>query len=123
VEQFTRDLPRFDVDVDGFRPRTRLGIVVDDLTPQLAEYFGAKEGVLVTSVTASSAAERAGLKAGDVITAVNSIPVRSRSEFVRQLRDVREGDATLGIVRDKKAATVKATIEPAARASRSGRPA
>lgn len=122
VEQFTRDLPK--LDVDGFRPRARLGVVVDELTPQLAGYFGAKEGVLVTTVTAASSAERAGLKAGDVITSVNNVPIRTRADFLRQLREVRENEATLGVVRDKKATTLKATMEqPAARVYRSGRPA
>src|SRR5262245_25934321 len=50
------------------RSSGRLGITVDDLSSQLANYFGTKDGVLVSSVTAGSVAEKAGLKAGDVIT-------------------------------------------------------
>src|SRR5262245_61435930 len=49
----------------------RLGMSVETLDEQLAQYFGVKEGVLVRSVTADSAAAKAGLKAGDVITAIN----------------------------------------------------
>ena len=49
----------------------RLGIGVEDLTGQLASYFGTKDGVLVRSVDDGSPAAKAGIKAGDVITSVN----------------------------------------------------
>jgi S1-C subfamily serine protease len=96
---------------------------VEELTPQLAAYFGAKEGVLVASIAEDSPASRAGLKAGDVITAVNKEPVRSRDDLLRLLRDVKDGgDAAIGIVRDKKESTVTAKIE-SRRPARRGRPA
>src|SRR6185503_8266360 len=66
----------FDFDLPG--AGRRLGVSVDELTDQLASYFGAKDGLLVTSVTEGSAASRAGLKAGDVITSINGRTVRSR---------------------------------------------
>ena len=101
----------------------RLGLSVEELTPQLAAYFGAKEGVLVASITEDSPASRAGLKAGDVITTVNSEPVRSRADLLRLLRDVKDGgDAAIGIVRDKKESTVTAKIE-SRRPARRGQPA
>jgi serine protease Do len=109
----------------GFGARGRLGVTVEELTPQLADYFGAKEGVLVSAVATGSAAERAGLKAGDVITKVGSTTVRSRADLTRALRDVGDdGDVEIGIVRDKKETTVKATLESPrgpARSSRSRR--
>ena len=49
----------------------RLGIGVSELSPQLAEYFGTKDGVLVTSVTDNSVAAKTGVKAGDVITSLD----------------------------------------------------
>ncbi|PYR33232.1 MAG: hypothetical protein DMF89_25660 [Acidobacteria bacterium] len=57
-------------------PRAHLGAVVEELTPELATYFGAKQGVLVSAVTDNSPASRAGLKVGDVMTstAVRSAP-------------------------------------------------
>ena len=114
---FTFTLPQL---LDG---RSRLGVSVGELTPQLATYFGAKEGVLVSSVTEDSPASRAGLKAGDVITKVNNEPVRSRDDLVRLLRDARDGgDVTIGIVRDKKESTVTAKLE-SRRPARVGRPA
>jgi serine protease Do len=93
--------------------RRRLGVSVDSMDDQLAEYFGASEGgALVTSVEPGSAAEKAGLKAGDVITSIDGQRVRSAEQVVDAIRDVRDGDVTIEYLRDKKAGTTKATIEP-----------
>lgn len=93
-------------------PSARLGVTTGDLTPQLANYFGAKGGVLVSSVSEDSPASRAGLQAGDVITSIDGDPVRSRDDLLRSLRSVNaEAEVTIGIVRDKKESTVKAKLE------------
>jgi len=103
--------------------RGRLGVTVSELTPQLANYFGAKDGVLVATVTDDSPAARAGLRAGDVITTINGERVRSHEDLVRALGDVKDGgEVTIGIVRDKRESTLTAKIE-SRRPSRSGRPA
>jgi S1-C subfamily serine protease len=88
----------------------RLGVTVHDLTPELAEFFAVKDGVLVSSVAKDTPAARAGIKAGDVITAVDGKTVESSSELVNQLRE-KNGDVTLAVMRDKKAITLKATLE------------
>jgi serine protease Do len=90
----------FDFDFPGVMSGRRLGVGVDELTDQLAQYFGAKEGLLVTSVTDGSAASRAGLKAGDVITSINGRAVRSRTDLIQELRDAASEEITIGIVRD-----------------------
>jgi serine protease Do len=113
----------FEFDMPNALSGRRLGVTVDELTHQLADYFGAKDGVLVTSVTDGSAAARAGLKAGDVITSINGGRVASREDLVRALRDADNGDVTIGIVRDRKESTLKAKIEPPARRTPRGRPA
>jgi serine protease Do len=114
----------FDFDFPGVLSGRRLGVGVSELTDQLAQYFGAQGGVLVTSVTDGSAASRAGLKAGDVITAINGRSVRSRADLVEQLRDATGEDVTIGIVRDRKETTVTAKIEGAPRRpARGARPA
>lgn len=105
----------FDFDWDGIPritgPRGRLGVQLNELTPELADYFGAKDGgVLVSRVTPDSPAAKAGLKAGDVITSVDGDRVRDTDDLVDELRD-RNGEITLGIVRDKQETSVKATIE------------
>jgi len=77
------------------------GIRAESLTPQLREFFGVKSGgVLVASVDAGSAAAKAGLKAGDVITAIDGATVSSPAEFNREIRP-RTSAYTLKVVRDK----------------------
>ena len=69
-------------DVRVWTGRGRLGVIAQPVTDQLATYFGVKEGVLVTQVTEGSAAAKAGIKAGDVITAVNAKPVKDTGDIL-----------------------------------------
>jgi serine protease Do len=95
-----------------WRSSTGLGITVSDLSTQLADYFGVKEGVLVTAVTESSVAAKAGLKAGDVITSFNGGTVTNPSDLRRRIQRLDDGDEfTVGIVRDKKPQTLKGKYE------------
>jgi serine protease Do len=97
----------------GLAPRGRLGVTVEPLSDQLASYFGAAEGgALVSSVDPESAGGKAGLRAGDVITSINGDRVRGPGDLVDEMRQAGEGEITIGIVRDKKPSTLKATIEP-----------
>ena len=89
----------------------RLGVTVQELTPQLAEYFGVKEGVLISAVTDNSPASKAGLKAGDVITAIDGKSVRNRTDLTRALRDRDGSEVSLTIVRDRKTQTIKVKLE------------
>jgi serine protease Do len=105
--------------------RGRLGIGIEDLSPQLAEYFGTKDGVLVTSVEPESPAAKAGLKAGDVITAVGETTVSTPSDLTRAVRRAGEGaELSITYTRDKKSGTAKAKIEarPRAPERRKGEP-
>jgi serine protease Do len=105
-------LEPFAFDFGGQIRTGRLGITGQDLSPQLAEYFGVKEGVLVASVTPDSAAAKAGLKAGDVITTIDGEAVARVSDVRRRVERLDPGDAfTIAIVRDKKAQTLQATLE------------
>ena len=89
-----------------------LGMTVGDLSDQLAGYFGVKEGVLVTSVADNSAAARAGIKAGDVVTSFNGTNVTQPSALRRQIQRLQDGDEfTVGVVRDKKTLTLKGKAE------------
>ena len=98
--------------------RSRLGIDGDDLSGQLGEYFGAPDGeaVLVRGVNEASPAEKAGIKAGDVL-------IKFNGERIRTVGDLREKLAGLGEMKEKKAVkitllrnrsemTVEASIEP-----------
>jgi serine protease Do len=90
----------------------RLGVTIENLDTQLAEYFGVKDGVLVKSVAADSAGAKAGLKAGDVITAVNGRKVYDSSDVTRALdRTEDNGDVTIEITRDKRTQTLKGKLE------------
>jgi serine protease Do len=114
----------FDFDVPGALSGRRLGVSVDELTDQLAQYFGVKDGLLVTSVTDGSPASRAGLKAGDVIRSINGQTVRSRDDLVRALRDANDDELAIAIVRDKRESDIKAKLDaPARRNLRGARPA
>ncbi len=79
-----------------------LGIEAEKLNPQLAEFFGVKRGVLVRSVNKDSAAEKAGLKAGDVITKVDGEEVASPGEVTAKLRQIEGGKSVpLTVVRGR----------------------
>ena len=90
----------------------RLGVTVGSLSTQLAEYFGTKQGVLVTSVSDGSAAAKAGVKAGDVITSLNGTRVDEPSDVRRRIQDLNEGEEfTVEVMRDRKPLTLKGKAE------------
>jgi len=88
------------------------GLVVDSLTPQLAEYFGVKngEGVLVRSVEKGSPADAAGFRAGDVIVRVDTDKITSKGAWRLATRNQRTGKVNVGIVRDKREQTLSVTM-------------
>jgi S1-C subfamily serine protease len=105
----------FGPDIQSFiwRSGNSLGMTVSDLSSQLAAHFGAKNGVLVTSVSEESAAAKAGVKAGDVITSVNGSEVSDPSDLRRRIQRMENGgEFTLGVVRDRKTLTVTGKSEP-----------
>lgn len=101
-----------DMETFVWRSGNGLGITAGDLSDQLAVYFGTKDGVLVTSVADNSAAAKAGVKAGDVITSFNGTDVTAPSDLRRRVQRLQDGDEfTVGIVRDKRALTLKGKME------------
>ena len=90
----------------------RSGLMVENLTPQLGEFFGAKNGngVLVRSVEKGSRADKAGLRAGDVITRVGDQPVHDTSDFTHALHSRSAGSVNLGVIREKKEQTLTLTL-------------
>jgi len=90
-----------------------LGVQTESLTRQLGDYFGVKdgEGVLVRSVEKNSAAEKAGLKAGDVIVKADNEKLTDRSDLSHILRNHRTGGKmTLVVMRDKREQTLTVTL-------------
>ena len=84
----------------------RLGIDAEDVSGQLGAFFGAPdgEGILVRDVNSGSPAEKAGVKAGDVITSLNGERIRSVGELREKLsakRDEKDRTVKLGVLRNK----------------------
>ncbi|MDQ3651281.1 MAG: PDZ domain-containing protein [Acidobacteriota bacterium] len=119
MENLRRDNPELFKDGRGFYfnfgSGRRIGVSTSSLTEQLANYFSISggRGLLVTSVNDNTPAAKAGLKAGDIITAVNGKSVGEAGELSRALNDQGEGAVTLTVVRDKKERSVTLTPEKA----------
>lgn len=93
--------------------RGQLGVLVQDLTPQLAQAFGIprNRGAVIARVAPNSAADRAGLKTGDVVVAVNGKPIRNASDLRNTVGLLRIGERVrLDILREGKAMTITARI-------------
>ena len=119
-QQFEWSVPQPRPPLLGGPAAGRLGAVVQDLTPQLGKFFGAKEGVLVVTVNPDTPAARAGLEAGDVVTSVDGKAVTDAGSLVRMLRDQADGEeVALGVLRDHKPVTLKVRLL----SRRPGRPA
>jgi serine protease Do len=104
--------PAVPFDVFRFTSGRRLGVTIETLDDQLAQYFGVKEGVLVRSVEADSAAAKAGVKAGDVITAINGRKIYEAPDVNRAVdRMEPDSDVTIDVVRDHKPQTLKGKLE------------
>jgi hypothetical protein len=108
-------LPDFDVPNIGVvvvHSSVRSGLMVENLTPQLGEFFGAKNGngVLVRSVEKGSRAEKAGLRAGDVIVRVGDQPVHDTSDFTHVFHSRSAGSVNVGVIRDRKEQTITITL-------------
>lgn len=115
---FSGEFPRMEVWIpDTPRPNmswrsSMLGVEAEALDGQLAQYFGVKQGVLVRSVSKGSAAEKAGLKAGDVITKVDQTTVDTPRELTEAIRAERNRKSVpLHLMREKKETTVTVTLD------------
>ncbi len=89
--------------------RGRIGVQIQDLTPELAEAFGVGQtsGAVVSQVTPGSPAEASGLKAGDVIIEMNGKPVRSSADLRNRVGLLRVGERVeLTLVRESATQTV-----------------
>lgn len=116
------EIPRFEWN-DGvfFARRPMLGISADDLSGQLGAYFGAPdgEGVLVREVNTGSPAEKAGIKAGDVLIKLDGARVRTVGDLHEKLSEkigesadkAEKMTVSVGLLRDRKEMTVSVELE------------
>jgi serine protease Do len=88
------------------------GLMVENLTPQLGDFLGAKNGrgVLVRSVEKGSRAEKAGFRAGDVVVKVNGEAINDSSDLGHALRGRTKDAVPVNIIRDKKEQTLTLTL-------------
>jgi serine protease Do/serine protease DegQ len=103
-----------------------LGVNIQTLSPDIAESMGlgSTQGALVSQVIDGSAAEKAGIKAGDVVTAINGKPVKDAAALRNAIGLLRIGDKVdISLMRDGKPRRVTAAIgerDTAAEASAAG---
>jgi Do/DeqQ family serine protease len=93
--------------------RGRLGVSIQDLTPELAEALGLdiRRGAVISRVVPDSSAQAAGIKAGDVVVAVNGRAIESAADLRNRIGLVRVGDSVkLDIVQEGKPRTVTARV-------------
>src|SRR3954466_2548715 len=90
----------------------RSGLMVENITPQLGDFFGVKDGngVLVRAVEKGSRAEKAGFRAGDIIVKVNDQAVHDTSDFSHAVKSRSGNSVNVGVVREKKEQMLNLTL-------------
>ena len=106
------ELPDLPVSIVVVHSSARSGLMVENLTPQLGDFFGAKngEGVLVRSVEKGSRADKAGFHAGDVIVKINGEAIHDSGDFSQALRSRKDNTASISVIRDKREQTITITL-------------
>jgi len=100
-----------------------LGVVIQEITPEIAETIGVKEGILVSQIAPGSPAEKAGLKVGDIIVAIDGEKVREVRELQFRIMKTPPGtEVTLTILRGGKEQTIKAKVGEMPEEVRFGQP-
>ncbi|MGA2423553.1 MAG: PDZ domain-containing protein [Terriglobales bacterium] len=115
------DIPKIDIPAMDFdlpvsvvvvHSSMRSGLMVENITSQLGDFFGVKDGngVLVRSVEKGSRGEKAGFRAGDVVVKVNNQPVHDTSDFTHALRSTSGGTAAVTVMREKREQNLTLTL-------------
>ena len=107
-------MPEFDLPVSVIVVHSGMhsGLMVENITAQLGDFFGVKDGkgVLVRSVEKGSRGEKSGFHAGDVIVKVNDQPVHDASDFTHALHSSSGPTASVVVMRDKREQTLTLTL-------------
>jgi serine protease Do len=122
VKDFRVDVPDVhftmpDIDIPSMNmvvvtQSARSGLTVENITPQLGEFFGVKNGngVLVRAVEKGSRAEKAGFHAGDIIVKINDQMVHDTSDFTHAVHSRNGNSVNVGVVREKKEQNLNLTL-------------
>jgi len=113
-----------DLRKDGRVRRAQLGVLVQPVTSDLADGLGLKRvgGAVISNITPDSAADRAGLKRGDVIQSFNGQPVSDINSLRNHVADAQPGsNASVVIIRDGVEKTVPVKLDEAEVSRRSAR--
>ncbi len=95
----------------GAVTRGYLGVQAQEVTPEVAASFGSTPGVLIAGVERDGPAEKAGIKAGDLLVAVNATPTPDLPAMLDAVADLKPGSqATLKLRRDRKDLEVKVMV-------------
>ena len=95
--------------------RGYLGVSIQEVTKELADAYGLERpaGALIANVEASSPADKAGLKAGDVVTQFNGLPITMAAELPQAIGRAKVGDTyPLSVVREHKAMQLQVKVQP-----------
>jgi len=95
-------------------PRAYIGVSLMNISPELREHFGAPKdaGVMVESVQADSPADKAGVKIGDIILAVDGKDVTWSGDLRDQLRDKKDGETVrIEVLRGRSRQTLVTTVK------------
>jgi serine protease Do len=97
--------------------RGYIGATIQNFTPEMAEAqgLGSQKGAIVSDLVAAGPSARAGLLPGDVVIAINGVPVRTSSELTREVAKAKPGDALrLDVIHDgkRKVVEVRSGIRP-----------
>ena len=88
-----------------------LGVVIQEITPDIAEAIGVKEGILVAQVMKGSPADKAGLKVGDIIIALNGRKLEDVRDLQLSIMKTKPGtEVTLTIIREGKRKEIKVKV-------------
>ncbi len=98
----TADLPKRNLLGATILSSSYTGALLELMGPQLADFFGTQTGLLVRSVDPDSPAAVSGLRAGDVITKVNAVPLTNSADWLRAVHDSKGKPLAVVVLRDKK---------------------
>jgi predicted metalloprotease with PDZ domain len=112
IEGMDFDVMELDGELLGGK-RAFLGVSLVDMTPELREHYGAERnaGVLVGSLEGNGPAEKAGIRVGDIITAIEGKEIASSFQIRKALKDKKDGDTVrVDVLRGRNRQTIVATV-------------